>query len=180
MIFPSKNHPLGSHQFKFNLPRWLFVGRFEDKWCCRSMVFTSGILRFFPRTWKEPTRETLGHDNVRQQHVGVEQFEDVFSGRCCYKTSLISSTGVLECWNAFRKDQLFTGKRKTEWQKTKPIFISITFVCQVSTCILCLDYMIMILLACEENTFASRVTSYTSDFAGCWHFPDFHPVARVI
>ena len=51
--------------------------------------------------------ENLGHGKVGLQHVVML---DVFSGRCCYKTSLICSTGVLECWNDFKKDQLFTAK----------------------------------------------------------------------
>lgn len=177
-FFPK--NPLGSHQFKFNLPRWLFVGRFEDKWCCRSMVFTSGILRVFQELERnQQEKQTVGQDNVRQQHAGVEQFEDVF-----FRSMLLQDKpdlfdrclGMLEC---FQKRS--TVHWKTEWQKTKPIFISITFVCQVSTCILCLDYMIMILLACEENNqlcFKGH-SLISSDFAGFWHFSDFHPVARV-
>lgn len=101
-----------------------------------------------------------------------------FSGRCCYKTSLISSTGVLECWNAFRKDQLFTGKRNG---KKRSRFLLASLLFAKSTCILCLDYMIMILLACEENNqlcFKGH-SLISSDFAGFWHFSDFHPVARV-
>lgn len=83
--------------------------------------------------------------------------------RCFFRSMLLQDKpdlfdrclGMLEC---FQKRS--TVHWKTEWQKTKPIFISLTFVCQVSTCILCLDYMIMILPSCEENNFASKVTSY--------------------
>lgn len=116
IIFPPQQIPLVSHRFKPKLLRFLLVGRFEDKRCCRSMVFTSGILRVFQeleRTQKKPLGKTMSDS----WHVGMlEQFEseDVFSGRCCYKTSLISSTGALECWNVFRKDKLFTGKRNAK------------------------------------------------------------------
>ena len=99
---------------------------------------SSGFFKNLKGTNKrnKPLGKTMSDSNM----LAWSSLKMFFSGRCCYKTSLISSTGVLECWNAFRKDQLFTGKRNGK--KRSRFLLASLLLAKYQHVYYVLDYMI--------------------------------------